>query len=454
MPIYACANCDAQFSKWSGQCSSCGKWGTLKEDATQPGASRAHHDARPGKPEAFADIQETKTGTRQKSGVDAWDRLLSGGFVPGSVTLVGGEPGIGKSTLLAQVALAAAKNSDRMILYVTGEESPSQVSLRLKRLSPALPPSLSFLDSTDADVVAATMREQKPALVIVDSIQSLRAPEQNGEAGNPGHVRASAGLITETAKQTHIPVILIGQVTKEGDLAGPRLLEHLVDTVLMMEGDRQQSFRLLRVLKHRFGGTDELAVFHMTERGLEEVLDPSSRLISDRPQHASGTIVSCLSQGSRPLLVEIQALVNPAGYGTPTRRASGIDPARLSLLLAVLGRRAGVNLGDHDVFVNVVGGIDAREPAIDLPLCLALASAKYDVPIPPDVAAWGEVGLSGELRPVANSASRMKDATRLGFKKMIVPAEKSSQKSESIIPCETVKEALEILKLKKAAPNP
>ncbi len=437
-PLFSCSHCDAQFSKWSGQCSSCGKWGTLTEDQSRHGAQNAHDNC-PGKTEAFAKIHGQATHPKTHCGIDAYDRVLGGGFVSGSVTLLGGEPGIGKSTLLAQVALSLA-SQDKPVLYVTGEESPSQVALRLKRLFSTLPPSLEFLDDTDAQTIAATIRDKKPTLTIVDSVQSLRMTAVSGEPGNPGQIRASAGVITEAAKQSQSPVILVGQVTKDGDLAGPRLLEHLVDTVLMMEGDRQQLFRLLRVLKHRFGNTDELAVLHMTEKGLEEVPDPSSQLIADRPANAPGTIVSCLSQGTRPLLVEIQALVNPAGYGTPTRRASGVDPARLSLLLAVLARRCSINLSDHDVFVNVVGGVDAREPAIDLPLCFALTSAKYDTPIAHDVAAWGEVGLSGELRPVTNQAGRLKEATRLGFKKIIAPSKEYK----------SIKETLEELKLKTA----
>ena len=447
--MFVCTKCDAPFSKWSGQCTECSTWGTLVEasDSTAYARPRLNGTAiKPGKTESFSTIANQQQ-EYQKTGLTAWDRILSGGLVEGSVTLLGGEPGIGKSTLLAQLALklseipqpplSRGQGSDPPdkgdtgglsgVLYVTGEESPSQVARRLKRLSPTIPSSLAFLDQTHAEVVAATIADTKPALTIVDSIQSMRVADVTGEAGNPNQVRASAAIIAEAAKRSHAPVILVGQVTKEGELAGPRLLEHLVDTVLMMEGDRNQVFRVLRVVKHRFGATDELAVFEMMEHGLQEVVDPSSALVAHRPKNTSGSIVSTLSQGSRVFLIEIQALVTPAGYGTPTRRVTGIDPGRLSLLLAVLGRRAGVNLSDQDVFVNVVGGVDAREPGIDLAICLALASAKYDIPLPIDLAAWGEVGLSGEIRPVPNQTGRIKESHRLGYKNVIEGCESLEQ---------------------------
>ncbi len=417
--VFSCSKCDAQFSKWTGRCEACGAWGTVKENVGAHG-NAPEQQGKPGKTESFAGLSAEKQANRHPTGLSVWDRLLSGGLVSGSVTLVGGEPGIGKSTLLAQLAIILSSNG-KQVLYVTGEESPSQVALRLKRLSPSLPEGLMFLDERDADTVATTLSMSKPALVIVDSVQSLRTDQATGEAGNVNQVKASAAVISEAARKSHVPVILVGQVTKDGELAGPRLLEHLVDTVVMMEGDRQHAFRLLRLLKHRFGTTEETALLSMDEKGLQEVLDPSAALLADRPLNASGTVVSCLLEGSRPMLVELQALVTPAGYGTPLRRVSGVDLNRTALLLAVLGRRAGVGFGEQDAFVNVIGGIDAKETGVDLAICLALASAKADKVLPKELAVWGEVGLAGELRPVSRTEARLKEAKRMGFTKFITP---------------------------------
>lgn len=418
--IFTCSKCDAQTSKWAGRCESCGAWGTIAQADGQVTSSKYQKEGKAGKTEAFTSIIQTNAAVRTPTGLAVWDRILSGGLVPGSVTLLGGEPGIGKSTLLAQLALRVAQDGKRVV-YVTGEESPSQVMLRLKRLSPVLPPTLLFLDETDASIVAATVASDKPDLTIVDSVQTLRMSDIPGEPGNPNQVKASAATITEAAKRSQAPVILVGQVTKDGDLAGPRLLEHLVDTVVMMEGDRGHAFRLMRVLKHRFGSTDETALLAMKETGMEEVLDPSAALLADRPKNASGTIVSCLVEGSRAMLIEFQALVTPAGYGTPSRRVSGVDLNRTALLLAVLGRRAGIGFGDQDAFVNTVGGIEAKDTSVDLAICLALASAKADKVIPSTVVAWGEVGLAGELRPVGRTEARIKEAKRMGFTTFITP---------------------------------
>lgn len=447
--VFECSNCGAQFSKWAGQCAECGKWGTIAQGGSIPAGSST--PAKPGKTVSFADLMAQEQKPKTPTGFAPWDRLLSGGLVPGSVTLLGGEPGIGKSTLLAQAAITSAVKGGTVV-YVTGEESPSQVALRLKRLlgvgaqhAVPLPQGLMFLDETDAPTIASTIEITKPALVIVDSVQSIRHPDVPGEPGNPTQVKASAAVVTTAAKKANVPVILVGQVNKEGDLAGPRLLEHLVDTVVMMEGDRQQSFRLLRVLKHRFGATDDVALFAMKESGLEEVLDPSAALLADRPKNVSGTVVSCLMEGSKPLLVELQALVTPAGYGTPLRRVSGVDLNRTSLLLAVLGRRAGFGFGDQDAFVNTIGGVEAKDPSIDLAVCLALASAKADKALPDDLVAWGEVGLAGELRPVGRLEARLKEAARLGFKTALIPAQKDAVKAPEglkLVQATTLKEAI------------
>lgn len=446
-PIFHCTKCDAQTPKWAGQCASCEAWGTVTEETQTTEALRpttTKSSAKAAATHTFSELVSKTQDSHVATGLTYWDTLLSGGCVPGSVTLLGGEPGIGKSTVLAQLGLTIAAQG-RTVLYVTGEESPSQVALRLKRLAKDIPPTMSFLDSTNAEIIAATIRTERPALTIVDSVQTIRVAEIVGEAGNPTQIKAASALISEAAKQSKASVILVGQVTKDGELAGPRLLEHLVDTVLMMEGDRYQSLRVLRVIKHRFGTTEETTVLAMTERGLQEVKDPSALLLSNRPKNAAGSVLSCLMEGSRPLLIEIQALVSPSTFATPSRRATGIDPNRLNLILAVLGRRAGVGFGDQDVFVNVVGGIDADDPSIDLAIALALVSAKKDQPFPSDALAVGEIGLTGELRPVQNTSSRIKEAHRLGLATIyLAHSEKLPKLTAPVLkPYLTVKEAIQ-----------
>jgi DNA repair protein RadA/Sms len=443
---YACAACGAQFPRWTGRCAECGAWSTvIEESAADERMARPSltTDAKPGEVRPFSSLKPDANAPRMPSGLEPLDRVLCGGFVKGSVTLVAGEPGVGKSTLLAQAAMRLAE-SGSAVLCVTGEESPSQVALRLKRISAAIPDNLSFLDATDADVVAATIRENKPRLTIVDSIQSMCAAGVPGSAGSVSQTKACAALITEAAKRSDAPVILAGQVNKEGDIAGPRLLEHLVDTVLMLEGDRDHRFRILRALKHRFGSSDEVAILAMTEKGLENVDDPSAELLKERPRQTSGSVVSVLMEGRRPMLIELQALVTPAGYGTPVRRATGIDAGRLGLLLAVLSRRAGVRVLDKDVYANAAGGLKAREPAIDLGLCLAISSAVSDVTIDPNIAAFGEVGLGGEIRPVSFPELRIKECERHGFKTVILPkGSKAKPQNIRTIEAGTIREAIE-----------
>ncbi len=439
--IFSCAKCDAQFSKWAGRCTQCGAWGTVSESAEHASCVTHHVSTKGAVP--FSSLNHEKNSDATSSGVDGLDRVLSGGFVHGSVTLIGGEPGIGKSTLLAQVALALSASGSR-VMYMTGEESPSQVERRFRRMTDALPETLLCLESARTEDVMATMEKHRPVLTIVGSVQTLRCDDVAGEPGNPTQIKASAAKISEVAKRHGLSVVLVGQVTKDGDVAGPRLLEHLVDTLLMMEGDRTGALRLLRALKHRFGPTDPIAIFTMNEKGLEEVNDPSAALLEHRPAAASGSVVTCMMEGNRPLLVEIQSLVTPSGYATPTRRSVGIDPNRLSMLLAVLSKRAGLRLHDQDIFVNVVGGFEARDPSSDLAIALAIASAKNDVPFPHDAVAWGEIGLAGELRPSPRSEARLSEATQHGFKKIICRMEKSSNSPQgiNIVSCKTVEEGL------------
>lgn len=447
--LYACSSCDAQTTKWSGRCLECGAWGSLKEEsANVPEEHRPVRGVRKaGVPKSFSE-EMTEAARLTSTRVPALDAVLGGGIVAGSVTLLAGEPGIGKSTFLAQAALGLAAAGER-ILYVTGEESPRQIRRRLERLSTSIPPSLEFLDDADAATVAATIEKERPALTIIDSVQMLRTDAVNGEAGSVTQVKASAATVTEAAKQSHVPVILVGQVTKDGDIAGPRVLEHLVDTVLFLEGDRDHRFRVLRVLKHRFGPTDDVAILAMTERGLEVVEDPSTELLRDRPRGAPGSSVSCLIEGRRAVLIELQSLVSPAGYGTPVRRATGVDPARLGMILAVLARRSGVQAVDKDVYANATGGIDARDPSVDLALAVAIASAVKDVALDPRLAVFGEIGLAGELRPVSLPDLRLKELKRLGFAQAIVPRGQSKQAPPGMDVREaaTVREALQMAKI-------
>lgn len=455
-PLFLCTKCDAQLYKWSGQCPECQVWGTVKglsEESLPASTGRRGPVGKSLPTQAFSSLTEGSHSNLIKTTIIFWDRLLSGGFVPGSVTLLGGEPGIGKSTLLAQLALALAV-SNQTVLYVTGEESPTQVSRRLSRLQAGpIPPTLHFLDATDAASIANTIAHTKPVLTIVDSIQSLRVGEIPGEPGNPTQVKAAAALIHEQAKAANAAVVLVGQVTKDGDLAGPRLLEHLVDTVLMMEGERAQMARILRPLKHRFGNTEESVFLEMDEKGLHEIPDASAVFLADRPRGVPGTIAGSFLHGSRPLFVEIQSLVSPAGYATPMRRASGLDANRLNLLLAVLARRCGIGFGDQDVFANLVGGLSSNDASLDLPLALTLASAKQDIAIPATVAAWGEVGLAGELRAVPGGKLRLREAQRLGFTTVVMPAhlrpeEEAEAKASKLrlVKCQTLKEAVEELR--------
>ncbi|MEO5927210.1 MAG: DNA repair protein RadA [Patescibacteria group bacterium] len=449
-PVYTCAKCDAQFPKWAGRCTACGAWGSIGQTPTEGSESspeqRGRVAAMPSKSASFKGEDGAVHAKMRQSGFAPLDATLGGGIVDGSVTLIAGEPGIGKSTLLAQLSLVRAANKDA-VLYVTGEESPAQIRRRLDRLSKDVPESLHFLDRTDADVVAATIEAEGPALAIIDSIQTMRAPGVESEPGSATQVKASAAIIAEAAKRSHKAVIIVGQVTKDGDIAGPRLLEHLVDTVLFLEGDRMHRYRILRALKHRFGATDEVALLSMTEQGLIAVEDASTELLKDRASGVPGSSITCLIEGHRPMLLEVQALVSPAGYGTPIRRATGIDTARLGMLLAVLGRRAGVQTADKDVYANAAGGFDARDPSADLALATAIASAVKDAALDPRLLVFGEIGLAGELRPVALPEARLKEGARLGFTQALVPKGQGKNAPKGLLVKEagTLREALQMI---------
>ena len=418
--IYACTECGAQAPKWMGRCSECGSWSTLVEERVGGEAEAPRELLRPesgNKPIRLSEI-DAGAAPRVSSGIAELDRVLGGGFVPGSVVLLAGEPGVGKSTLALQLAASLPKGS--RVLYVAGEESPEQIRLRADRL-PNFPDNLVVIPETNVDAVAAPWKELDPSLVLVDSIQTVRTERIESAAGSVAQVRESAALLSSAARTQGAALVLIGHVTKEGSIAGPRVLEHLVDVVLQFEGDRGHAFRLLRAHKNRFGSTREVGVFSMGEDGLETVENPSELFLAERNRGAPGSCIVPLVEGSRPMLVEIQALVAPAGYGTARRTPIGVDDGRLALLLAVLERRAGVDLVSRDVYVNVVGGVRISEPGADLALALALASSRLDIPLPEDVVACGEVGLGGEIRRVPRTDLRVEEAARLGFGRVLLP---------------------------------
>ncbi len=445
---YVCQSCGAAVLRWEGQCRTCGAWNTLVEtvirDVPRPRAAASVGGA---SPVPLSDASEAGTEVRRPIGIGELDRVLGGGLVAGSVVLVGGEPGIGKSTLLLQVAAGIAADrpatpgtespsSDRgaagsdgigsgtRVLYATGEESTNQVRLRARRLGMASGPvadRVEVVAETRVERIVELARDRRPGLVVVDSVQTVASDDLDGPPGSVGQVRESTLRLMEVAKGEGIPVVLVGHVTKDGTLAGPRTLEHLVDVVLGIEGDRSGGLRLLRASKNRFGSTEEVGVFEMGEHGLAEVRDPGRAFLADHDEPAPGSVVAPVLEGSRPLVVEVQALVAPTAAPTPRRTASGVDGNRLALLIAVLGRRAGIGLSGHDVYANLAGGLVVNEPALDLPLAIALASSLRDRAVPTGTIAIGEVGLLGELRAVGGLERRLREAARLGFTRAIVP---------------------------------
>ena len=459
--VYACTSCGAQQPRWLGRCPECGAWSTLVEEASGAGAGggnggatrdllRVEAGAGGGaKPRQLREIEAAAT-PRRPTGVGELDRVLGGGLVPGSVVLLGGEPGVGKSTLALQ--LAAGLQTLGPFLYVTGEESPEQVRLRAQRL-PVVPELAFVLAETRVEALVEPWRELAPAVVLVDSIQTLATDRVESAPGSVAQVRESAALLAATAKASGAALILVGHVTKEGTLAGPRVLEHLVDVVLGFEGDRGQAFRLLRASKNRFGSTQEVGVFRMTEAGLEGVENPSELFLAQRRSGAPGSCIAPLVEGTRPILLELQALVAPAGYGTARRTSIGIDDGRLALLLAVLDRRGNVDLAGRDVYVNVAGGVRVVEPGADLALALAIASSRLEIPLPADVAACGEIGLGGEVRRVARTELRVREAARLGFRRVLVPEGTQARALAGVAAIEVAEVADAVAWLRASAPG-
>ena len=438
--VYRCTACATAYPKWAGRCPSCEAWNSMVEDVEGPDPDIALLLSVTSTATAMpiAEVDSLLSGP-QSTGIDELDRVLGGGLVPGAVTLLGGEPGIGKSTLLLQLAATWPART----LYVSGEESAQQVRLRAERLG-ALGKHLWLLAETSLPHVVAALDTVQPQLVIIDSIQSVADPDLGSAPGSVVQVRGCTHRLVAEAKRRGVPMVLVGHVTKDGGLAGPRVLEHIVDTVLSFEGDRHHALRLLRAVKHRFGSTNELGVFEMVERGLVGVPDASSLFLTDRRTGVAGSAVTPTLEGHRPLLVEVQALTNTVNSGVPPRRsAQGLDPGRLALLLAVLERRARLPMAQHEVFASAVGGVRLTEPGCDLPMCLAIVSALADRPLPSDVISFGEIGLAGELRQVVHASRRLAEAARLGFTRAIVPANSANGVDGiSLIRVATLSEAL------------
>ena len=422
-PTYVCASCGATHSKWSGRCDACGTWNSIQEEAplsvSGPGA-RALGAAR-GRAVALADLAaEEAPPPRARSGMDELDRVLGGGLVPASATLVGGDPGIGKSTLLLQAAAAFA-HAGLPAIYVSGEEAAAQIRMRARRLGLGSAP-VRLATETNLRDVLTTLEREAPGIAVVDSIQTMWLDTVESAPGSVSQVRACAHEIVTFAKRRGMAVVLVGHVTKEGQIAGPRVVEHMVDTVLYFEGERGHQFRILRAVKNRFGPADEIGVFEMTGEGLQQVANPSALFLSDRETPAPGSAVFAGIEGTRPVLCEFQALVAPAPAGTPRRTVVGWDGGRLAMILAVLEARCGVPFAGLDVYLNVAGGLRVTEPAADLAVACALLSAREDAALPAQTVVFGEISLSGALRPVAQTESRLKEAGKLGFTGAIVPA--------------------------------
>lgn len=415
---YVCSECGGASAKWLGKCPHCGAWNTLTENVEA--AVPAHRFAPLAGSSPVQDLSEIEARElpRQPTGIGEFDRVLGGGLVPGSVVLIGGDPGIGKSTLLLQAMVSLSRVVP--VLYVTGEESAEQVALRARRLG--LPTQgTKLLAEIRLEAIMNAIAAQKPAVAVIDSIQTLYSGELSAAPGSVSQVRECAAQLTRMAKQTGVTLVLIGHVTKDGTLAGPRVLEHIVDTVLYFEGDTHSSYRLVRAFKNRFGAVNELGVFGMTDRGLRGVNNPSALFLSQHGQQVAGSCIMATQEGTRPLLVEIQALVDTAHVPNPRRLTVGLEGTRLAMLLAVLHRHAGVATFDQDVFVNAVGGVKITEPAADLPVLLAIMSSLRDRPLPPGWVAFGEVGLAGEIRPAARGQERLKEAAKLGFGTALIP---------------------------------
>ena len=442
---FYCQNCGASYSKWQGQCNSCNQWNTIVEEVVQKETPKGWETSSPSsnnrvaKPIKIADIassQEARIATINKE----FNRVLGGGIVPGSLTLLGGEPGIGKSTLLLQISLQLPFKT----LYVSGEESAQQIKMRAERITPDAD-WCYILTETKTQHIFKQIKSVEPDILVIDSIQTLHTDYVESSAGSISQIRECTAELITFAKATNTPVILIGHITKDGHIAGPKILEHMVDTVLQFEGDRNHTYRILRALKNRFGSTNEIGIFEMQHYGLREVSNPSEILLSKNTDELSGNAVAVTIEGNRPLLIEIQALVSTAVYGTPQRSTTGYNAKRLNMLLAVLEKRAGFRLGAKDVFLNITGGISVDDPAIDLAVISAILSSNEDIAITDDICFAGEVGLSGEIRPVNKIEQRISEAEKLGFKKIIVAKQNTKGITSDAIEIVTVSKIEQVI---------
>lgn len=421
--MYICQKCSFKSPQWLGQCSNCNGWNTFEETVLAPASSfkSRSRTALPSKAIPLSNIKK-KDIRRVSSNSEEFNRVLGGGFVPGQVILLAGDPGVGKSTLLTQIA---KDMKDKKVLYVCGEESLSQVKVRAERMEYKAE-NLLVIAETDSDIIAATLEDEKDlALVIVDSIQSITSEEYTGFAGSVGQVRGGTQKLSNVAKSIGVPIILVGHVTKQGNVAGPKVLEHIVDTVLYLEGDAQHQFRILKTSKNRFGPVSEVGIFEMTGKAMREVSNPSEMFLEEKSD-ASGSCVSVVMEGFRPILFEIQALTTKTAFGYPRRTTSGFPVNRLQVLIAILEKRCGINLSDQDVYINVAGGFKVSEYAVDLAVCLAIASSIKDKPLKPRTVGFGEVGLSGEIRNVSHQDKRIKEARKLGYTNIVSPKKTKS----------------------------
>ncbi len=448
--VYICSECGYETPRWLGQCPQCNEWNTLNEEiktVVKETAKRSLVGSNRGRAYPLNEIT-ADTGHRYNTGLKELNRVLGGGLVKGSVVLLSGDPGIGKSTILLQIC--ECLGNGLKILYVSGEESAHQIKLRATRLGVSTG-NLSILCETDAQYICEYINSEKPDLVIVDSIQTMEIGELNSSPGSVTQVRESTNLFTRTAKTSNIPIFLVGHVNKDGNIAGPKVLEHIVDCVLYFEGDRNTSYRILRAVKNRYGSTNEIGVFEMLDNGLTEVENPSMMLISGKPQNVSGTCVACLMEGSRPILAEVQSLVTPSGFGNPRRMATGIDYGRMAMLIAVLEKRCGYFLGNMDCYTNVIGGLRIDETAADLSIALAIVSSLKDVVVPEKTLAFGEIGLAGEIRSVNSCEQRIKEASKLGFEKCVIPYHNYTKLPKylfneiEIVPAKNIRQAFEAI---------
>lgn len=416
--IFFCQNCGHEENKWLGQCPACKEWNTFVEEKVTPVRAGNVKEQREAQVVKLSSVS-TEEDERVRTGIEELDRVLGGGIVPGSLVLVGGDPGIGKSTLLLQVCQRLS-SMNKKVLYISGEESLKQIKLRANRMG-SFSDSLYLLCETSLDVIRGVIERQRPDMVVIDSIQTMYNEEVGSAPGSVSQVRESTNILMQLAKGLNISTFIVGHVTKEGTVAGPRVLEHMVDTVLYFEGDRHASYRILRGVKNRFGSTNEIGVFEMQKEGLKEVENPSEFMLSGKPENASGSVVACAIEGTRPMLMEIQALVCRSNFGMPRRTAAGLDYNRVNLLMAVLEKRVGLPLSNYDAYVNIAGGIRLSEPAADLGIVMAIASSYKNKAIAEDTLVFGEVGLSGEVRAVTMPEQRVQEAKKLGFKTCVIP---------------------------------